>query len=140
MKTSLAIFLPIILTTLNSELCRQHTHPWLEEFTQNQQPQEYQFQGENPLKDAADPLEEGRRRLREGDLPSAVLLFEAEVSSSVAICIMYSHHSFFCFRFKKIQQVLRQAEQILIIFCVRSQAFPAMHVFRYLYNVHIGEG
>ncbi len=61
--------------------CRQQTHPWLTEFTGQQEAvREYQFAQDNPLKDVPNPLEQGLQRLSEGDLPSAVLLFEAEVS------------------------------------------------------------
>lgn len=60
-------------------LSRRENHPWLSEF--EQKPPVYKFQEDNPLKDITSPLEEGLKRLAEGDLPSAVLLFEAEVQA-----------------------------------------------------------
>ena len=58
---------------------RQETHPWLSEFAELEK-KDYPFQADNPLRDVTNPLEEGLSRLKEGDLPSAVLLFEAEVT------------------------------------------------------------
>lgn len=57
---------------------RQEDHPWLSEFESTPK---YKFQENNPLQGIEQPLEEGLRRLAEGDLPSAVLLFEAEVQA-----------------------------------------------------------
>ena len=53
-------------------------HPWLSDFT-DEKHEEYRFKEDNPLKEHPDALEEGKRRLAQGDIPSAVLLFEAAV-------------------------------------------------------------
>nr|XP_002130696.1 peroxisomal targeting signal 1 receptor [Ciona intestinalis] len=65
----------------NDEL--QHGNDdWLQEFeTANTQVKEYDFKEENPFKDLKNCFEEGLKRLRLGDLPNAVLLFEAAVQS-----------------------------------------------------------
>lgn len=67
-----------------SEMAKSEApHPWLAEYEEREK--QYQFSEENPLKDIANPMEEGLKKLREGDLPSAVLLFEAEVRGVVII-------------------------------------------------------
>lgn len=67
-----------------SEMAKgESSHPWLSEFEQNEK--EYKFSEDNPLKDVANPMEEGLKKLKEGDLPSAVLLFEAEVKAEPII-------------------------------------------------------
>ena len=58
---------------------RQKGHPWLDDFASFSEQKDYQFQEDNHLKEVENTLEEGKKRLREGDLPSAVLLFESEV-------------------------------------------------------------
>ncbi|XP_014246728.1 peroxisomal targeting signal 1 receptor isoform X2 [Cimex lectularius] len=40
---------------------------------------DYKFEEDNPMKEVADPLAEGRKKLEAGELPSAVLCFEAAV-------------------------------------------------------------
>lgn len=59
------------------ELNAQDSQPWLDEFENNFET--YKFQAENGLKDLENCLEEGKKKLEEGDLPSAVLYFEAAV-------------------------------------------------------------
>ncbi|CAG0880873.1 unnamed protein product [Darwinula stevensoni] len=63
------------------KLAEEGDHPWLGEFdpTAFEPFKEYKFAEENPLKDEQDPMAEGKRRLQEGDVPSAALLFEAAV-------------------------------------------------------------
>ena len=54
-------------------------HPWLSDFSDNERQEEYKFKEDNPLKEHPDALEEGKRKLADGDIPAAVLLFEAAV-------------------------------------------------------------
>ena len=59
-------------------MSKEQDHPWLDEFSNQYEPyKEYNFTEENQLKDHPNPLEEGKKMLEAGDLPSAVLLFEA---------------------------------------------------------------
>lgn len=57
------------------------THPWVSEFDTYYDPfnKEYEFCETNPMKDLPNALAEGKKRLEAGDLPSAVLCFEAAV-------------------------------------------------------------
>jgi len=56
------------------------SHPWLNDFNTTYDPfKEYKYDQNNPVKDHPNPLEEGKKMLALGDLPSAVLYFESAV-------------------------------------------------------------
>ena len=55
-------------------------HPWLDEYDSLWK-KDYEFVKENPLKDHVNAFDEGLKRLKEGDLANAILLFEAAVLS-----------------------------------------------------------
>ena len=64
------------------DLAMSKEHPWLSEFESSEPFLEYEFRQENPLFEHPNPLEEGKVKLAEGDVPSAVLLFEAAASQN----------------------------------------------------------
>lgn len=53
--------------------------PWISEFVESSYEQSYKFAEDNEWLEHPHPFEEGLKKLKEGDLPSAVLLFEAAV-------------------------------------------------------------
>ncbi|CAL1263962.1 unnamed protein product [Larinioides sclopetarius] len=57
-------------------------HPWLNDYENFDPFKEYTYAKENPFIDHSDPFEEGLKMLKSGDLPSAVLLFEAAVQKN----------------------------------------------------------
>ncbi|XP_063986164.1 peroxisomal targeting signal 1 receptor [Diachasmimorpha longicaudata] len=58
-------------------------HPWLSDYESYYDPfKDYKFKEDNPMKDVPDALEQGKSRLEAGDLPSAVLCFEAAVQQN----------------------------------------------------------
>ncbi|XP_023344476.1 peroxisomal targeting signal 1 receptor [Eurytemora carolleeae] len=64
------------------EMAGDDNHPWIQDYSAAYEPfSEYQFQEENSAAENSNinHLEEGKQKLKEGDLPSAVLLFEAAV-------------------------------------------------------------
>ncbi|KAK0180778.1 hypothetical protein PV327_003126 [Microctonus hyperodae] len=59
------------------------SHPWISDYESYYDPfKDYKFNDNNPMKNATNALEEGKRRLDAGDLPSAVLCFEAAVQQN----------------------------------------------------------
>lgn len=54
-------------------------HAWLADFEETEPYKEYKFEEENPLINHPDPFQAGLEKLGHGDIPSAVLLFEAAV-------------------------------------------------------------
>ena len=57
-------------------------HPWLSDFESFDNYREYSFTNDNPFVEHEEPFEEGLKKLESGDLPSAVLLFEAAVQKN----------------------------------------------------------
>lgn len=58
-------------------------HPWLNEFSDFYDDNtftDYTFTEDNPMTDVTNPLEVGKEKLQQHDLPSAVLCFEAAVT------------------------------------------------------------
>lgn len=61
-----------------SEEQDSEAHPWLSDFSEIYDPfKEYKFAEENPMIDMENALEKGKAFLAQGDIPSAVLCFEA---------------------------------------------------------------
>uniref|UniRef100_T1ISD1 Peroxisomal targeting signal 1 receptor n=1 Tax=Strigamia maritima TaxID=126957 RepID=T1ISD1_STRMM len=60
-------------------------HPWLSDFKEvTNQLHEYKFEDNNPAIEHPSPFEAGLEKLKEGNLPSAILLFEAAVQRDPA--------------------------------------------------------
>ena len=63
-----------------AERDQDEDHPWVTDFEHYYDPyKEYEFSEDNPMSDLASPLKEGKDLLEKGDVPGAVLCFEAAV-------------------------------------------------------------
>ncbi|KAH9508694.1 Peroxisomal membrane signal receptor PTS1 [Bulinus truncatus] len=54
-------------------------HPWLTDYNSSKVFKHYEFEKDNHLIDHENAFEEGKKKLEHGDIPNAVLLFEAAV-------------------------------------------------------------
>lgn len=62
------------------EVKNEEGHPWLTEYESSSSAfKDYVFDQDNHLLDHENPFEEGKKKLEGGDIPNAVLLFEAAV-------------------------------------------------------------
>ncbi|KAK3594429.1 hypothetical protein CHS0354_000250 [Potamilus streckersoni] len=61
---------------------RNDGQPWLTEFEQTEPYKVYKFEEENPHLEHPDPFLEAMEKLKQGDIPNAVLLFEAAVQKN----------------------------------------------------------
>uniref|UniRef100_A0A1B6DPQ0 Uncharacterized protein n=1 Tax=Clastoptera arizonana TaxID=38151 RepID=A0A1B6DPQ0_9HEMI len=71
------------LSSQFKKMSEEDLHPWASEFNDYSSSfKDYRFASENPMQDFPNLLEEGKKRLAAGDLPSAVLCFEAAVQNN----------------------------------------------------------
>ncbi|UYV67713.1 PEX5 [Cordylochernes scorpioides] len=62
---------------------KEEDHPWLGDYEDLMEPyRQYIFTPKNPLLNTEEPFQEGLKKLKENDIPSAVLLFEANVQKN----------------------------------------------------------